>query len=135
VADVQDLVTIVFLPLYFTYSGLRTKLEDLNTTESGIMVILILAASNIGKIGGATFAARLVGHTCRESLTVGVLLNTKGLVELIVLNIGLDVGILTEEMFASFIVMALFNTFITTPLTYLLWTRWAVRNDPNLRPK
>jgi Kef-type K+ transport system membrane component KefB len=71
----------------------------------------------------------------RESLTVGVLLNTKGLVELIVLNIGLDVGILTEEMFASFIVMALFNTFITTPLCYLLWTRWAVRTDPNLRPK
>lgn len=66
---------------------------------------------------------------------MGVLLNTKGLVELIVLNIGLDVGILTEEMFASFIVMALFNTFITTPLCYLLWTRWAVRTDPNLRPK
>lgn len=62
----------------------------------------------------------------RESFTVGILLNTKGLVELIVLNIGLDVGILTDEIFSGFVLMALFNTFITTPLVWFVWTRHTI---------
>jgi Kef-type K+ transport system membrane component KefB len=63
-------------------------------------------------------------------LTIGVLLNTKGLVELIVLNIGLDVGILTNEIFTGFVLMALFNTFITTPLVWFIWTRHTANAAP-----
>lgn len=63
-------------------------------------------------------------------MTIGILLNTKGLVELIVLNIGLDVGILTNEIFTGFVLMALVNTFITTPLVWFVWTRQAAKNAP-----
>ena len=86
------------LPLYFTYSGLQTNIGALNSATSWGMVLLVTSAACIGKIGGATLAAKFMKNNWRDSFTVGFLMNTKGLVELIVLNIGLEIGVLNVEV-------------------------------------
>lgn len=130
---IEDLIMIILVPLYFTYSGLRTDLSTLNTWQAGVTVVLIIAVSMLGKIGGATIASRLLRNSWRESLTIGFLLNTKGLVELVVLNVGLDIGVLTKEIFAAFVVMAIWNTILTTPIVWLLWTRTEKKRNPMMR--
>jgi Kef-type K+ transport system membrane component KefB len=108
----EDLVTIVFIPVYFALSGLQTNLLNLNDGEAwGIVALVILAAVG-GKIGGCYIGARLSGIEKRESLAIGVLMNTKGLVELIVLNLGLQGGVITPKIFSIFVIMALITTFM-----------------------
>ncbi|KAI8928929.1 Sodium/hydrogen exchanger family-domain-containing protein [Entophlyctis helioformis] len=113
---VEDLVSILFLPLYFAYSGLNFSIDSLNDAFSWGMVVLVIAVACGGKIIGCTGAARYAGLTWRESFTVGILMNTKGLVELIVLNLGLQAGVITTKIFTIFVIMALFTTFMTTPI-------------------
>lgn len=120
---IEDPVIILFLPLYFTYSGLRTNLGSLDSGQAWGNCILVIVITCIGKICGATAATRFLKNTWRESFTVGILMNTKGLIELIVLNLGLDVGVLTPQLFTMFVLMALFTTMITSPGLYLVWTR------------
>eukprot|EP00752_Nemacystus_decipiens_P004580 g4180.t1 len=118
---VQDVVSVLLLPLYFAVSGLKTDLTLLdNITSWGLCLLTILAAC-LGKIGGGAAVARFFGMTRRESLAVGVLMNTRGLVELIILNIGLDAGVLTEEVMAIMVVMALVTTFLTAPLSSFVY--------------
>ncbi|KAL2817840.1 Sodium/hydrogen exchanger family-domain-containing protein [Aspergillus granulosus] len=121
---IEDLVTAIFLPLYFTLSGLQT---DLGLLDSGITwgyVIAVILIAFTAKVAGGTLASRVCGLLWRESFTIGVLMSCKGLVELIVLNIGLQAEILSRRTFTIFVVMALVTTFATTPLTTLLYPKW-----------
>ncbi len=98
---IEDLVVIILLPLYFTFSGLRTNIGTLNDALAWGLVALVIFTACVGKIVGATVASRLLGNTWRESFTVGILMNTRGLVELIVLNVGLDAGVLNTKVRTS----------------------------------
>lgn len=120
---IEDIIVIVFLPLYFTYSGLRTNISSLNDGTSVGLTILIIFTACVGKIVGATAAARIAKNSWRESFTIGILMNTKGLVELIVLNVGLDVGVLNTKVFSMFVIMAIVTTVLTQPLLHFVYLR------------
>ncbi|KEF56978.1 uncharacterized protein A1O9_07168 [Exophiala aquamarina CBS 119918] len=121
---IEDLISILFLPLYFALSGLNTDLGLLNSGITWAYVVGVCAIAFIGKIAGGTLASRLNGLVWRESLTIGCLMSCKGLVELIVLNIGLQARILSTRTFTIFVVMALVTTFATTPLVVWLYPPW-----------
>lgn len=121
---IEDLVSVLFLPLYFALSGLSTNLGLLDSGLTWGYVVGVCAIAFFGKIAGGTLASRLNGLIWRESLTIGVLMSCKGLVELIVLNIGLQAKILSTRTFTIFVVMALITTFATTPLTAWLYPPW-----------
>ncbi|MFA6567222.1 MAG: cation:proton antiporter [Victivallales bacterium] len=115
IEKIEDVSLVLLLPLFFAYTGLRTQVNLLN--EGGLwlscgMVILIAVT---GKFIGSAAVARFVGHNWKDSLSLGALMNTRGLMELIVLNIGYDMGILSPEVFTMFVLMALFTTFMTGP--------------------
>ncbi|KAH9080283.1 Sodium/hydrogen exchanger family-domain-containing protein [Lactarius deliciosus] len=112
----EDMVSVIFLPLYFTLSGLST---DLGTIWGFTAAICILAF--IGKFGGCALAARYTGFSWREASTIGSLMSCKGLIELIVLNVGLQAGILTRLVFSMFVLEALLLTFATTPTVSFLY--------------
>ncbi|KAK7457833.1 K(+)/H(+) antiporter [Stygiomarasmius scandens] len=118
----EDMVGSVFLPLYFTLSGLNTDLGLLNTGRIWGYTIAICTLAFVGKFGGCTTAARYVaGFGWREASTIGALMSCKGLVELIVLNVGLQANILTRQVFSMFVLEALLLTFMTTPLVTTLY--------------
>jgi len=121
---IEDLVSTLFLPLYFALSGLSTNLGLLDSGITWAYVIGVTACAFFGKMIGGTSAARLNGMVWRESFTIGALMSCKGLVELIVLNIGLNAKILSQRTFTIFVVMALVTTFATTPLTAALYPPW-----------
>jgi Kef-type K+ transport system membrane component KefB len=111
-----DLVAVLFLPLFFAYTGLRTRIDLIRGAELWGWCALILAVAIIGKVGGSAVAARAGGMAWREAATLGLLLNTRGLMELVILNVGLDIGVISPELFAMMVVMALATTLMTTPL-------------------
>ncbi|KAJ3374471.1 K(+)/H(+) antiporter [Allomyces arbusculus] len=113
---VEDLVTIVLLPLYFALSGLKTRLGLLDTATTWGLLVLVLVTACTGKIVGCTMASRFTGLSWRDSIGVGILMNTKGLVELIVLNVGLDAGVISPRIHAICVLMAILTTLITTPV-------------------
>ncbi|KAM0717690.1 hypothetical protein Q7P37_007542 [Cladosporium fusiforme] len=124
---IEDLIGALFLPLYFALSGLNT---DVGLLDNGITwgyTIAVIFVAFFAKFIGATLAARLTGLVWRESFTIGALMSCKGLVELIVLNIGLQARILSTRTFTIFVVMALVTTFATTPLTAALYPPWYQR--------
>ena len=112
----EDFVVVFLLPLFFAYSGLRTQINLLGSWESWGYCVLIIVCACVGKFGGSALAARLTGMRWRDACAIGVLMNTRGLVELIVLNIGLDLHVLSPALFTILVVMALVTTFMTTPL-------------------
>ena len=113
----EDFSVIFLLPLFFAYSGLRTELGQLGTDlRLWGFAALVIAVAIIGKWGGSALAARYVGLTWRESLAVGILMNCRGLTELVILNIGLDLGVIPPALFAMLVLMALVTTFMTTPI-------------------
>ena len=124
---IEDLVGVLFLPLYFALSGLRTNLGLLDNGITWGYVVGVCAVAFVGKIFGGTVAARCNGLVWRESFTIGCLMSCKGLVELIVLNIGLQARILSTRTFTIFVVMALVTTFATTPLVVWLYPPWYQR--------
>ncbi|OSD06190.1 hypothetical protein PYCCODRAFT_1450191 [Trametes coccinea BRFM310] len=117
----EDMVTIIFLPLYFALSGLSTDLGLLNTGKIWGFTIAIASLDYIGKFGACSIASRFAGFTWRESTTIGSLMSCKGLVELIVLNVALSAGILSQRVFSMFVLEALILTFMTTPAVTLLY--------------
>lgn len=117
----EDMVSIIFLPLYFTLSGLNTNLGLLNNGITWGFTFVIICLDFAGKFTACTITARITGMSWRESSTVGSLMSCKGLVELIVLNIGLAAGILTPRVFSMFVFEALILTFMTTPLVSTLY--------------
>lgn len=110
----------LLLPLFFAFSGLRTQIGLLNEGHLWGVCGLIIAIAIIGKFGGSMFAARFMGNSWRDSLAIGALMNTRGLVELVVLNIGYDLGVLSPQIFAMLVLMALFTTFMTGPVLDLI---------------
>ncbi len=113
---VEDVSLALFLPLFFASTGLRTELGLLNTPELWTMCGIFIVVAIIGKFGGTLVAARFVGETWRDSLYIGALMNTRGLMELVVLTIGYDMKILTPPIFVMLVLMTLVTTFMTTPL-------------------
>ncbi|RLN39835.1 hypothetical protein C2845_PM01G24980 [Panicum miliaceum] len=111
----EDLVASLFLPLYFASSGLKTNVATISGAKSWGFLVLVITTACAGKIGGTVLASLMMRVPPREALALGLLMNTKGLVELIVLNIGRDRKVLNEEAFAILVLMALINTFMTTP--------------------
>lgn len=120
---IEDLAVVLLLPLFFAFSGLRTQVGLLSSPSAWGMTALLIGIASVGKFGGSAVAARLTRHSWREATAVGVLMNTRGLVELIVLNIGLDLGVLSPTLFTMLVLMALVTTFATTPLLALLLGR------------
>ncbi|PWN22822.1 hypothetical protein BCV69DRAFT_280428 [Microstroma glucosiphilum] len=116
---VEDLVSILFLPIYFGLSGLNTNLATLNTGLAWGYAIALIVVAFFSKFGGCAGTAKLCGFSWRESSAIGTLMSCKGLVELIVLNIGLSAGVLNTLTFSMFVLMAVISTLITTPL--VLW--------------
>ncbi|KAF3667980.1 Cation/H(+) antiporter 16 [Capsicum annuum] len=116
VEKVEDLVSGLFLPLYFVSSGLKTNVATIQGAQSWGLLVLVIATSCFGKIAGTVCVSLMCKMSVQESLALGFLMNTKGLVELIVLNIGKDKGVLNDQIFAIMVLMALFTTFMTTPL-------------------
>ncbi|KAJ2855790.1 hypothetical protein J3B02_001978 [Coemansia erecta] len=107
---IEDVVQIFFLPIYFTLSGLKTNLSSLDDGKTWGLLVLVCVVAFVGKTAGCTVAARLSKFTWRESLTIGILMDCKGLVELIVLNIGLQAGVIDTRVFSMMVVMALTET-------------------------
>lgn len=117
---VEDVALLLLLPLFFVFTGLRTEIGLLNSAHLWIICGLFILVSIVGKLAGATLSARFVGESWKDSLSIGVLMNTRGLMELIVLNIGYELGILPSEIFVIFVIMALFTTFMATPCLFLI---------------
>ncbi|KAJ3003353.1 K(+)/H(+) antiporter [Thoreauomyces humboldtii] len=118
---IEDFVTILLLPLFFAYSGLNTNIGLLNDGEAWGYVILVITVAAGGKVIGCSIAARATGFSWRESMTVGWLMSCKGLVELIVLNLGLQAGVINQKIFTIFVVMALVTTLMTVPAVSFLY--------------
>lgn len=116
----EDTVTILLLPAFFAYTGIRTEIGLLSEPTDWLMCAAIILVATLGKLGGSYWAARYAGLDRRTSAAIGVLMNTRGLMELIVLNIGLDLGILSPRLFAMMVLMALVTTFVATPVLNLL---------------
>ncbi|MCL4639373.1 MULTISPECIES: cation:proton antiporter domain-containing protein [Olivibacter] len=115
IEKVEDLALVLLLPLFFVFTGLRTQIGLLNEPELwGLCLVFILVAV-VGKFAGSAIAARFVGQSWKGSLTIGALMNTRGLMELVALNIGYDLGVLSPEVFAMLVLMALVTTFMTGP--------------------
>jgi len=115
IEKVEDVSVILLLPLFFVYTGLQTEIGLLNDPYLWKVTAAIIAVAVIGKFLGSALAARFVGQNWKNSLTIGALMNTRGLMELIVLNIGLELKVLTPEVFAMMVIMALVTTFMTGP--------------------
>lgn len=113
---VEDVSLALFLPLFFVSTGLRTEIGLLNSPELWYMCGIFILVAIIGKFGGSLGAARFVGETWKDSLYIGALMNTRGLMELVVLTIGYDMKILTPPIFVMLVLMTLVTTFMTTPL-------------------
>ncbi|KAI4315491.1 hypothetical protein L6164_028292 [Bauhinia variegata] len=121
VEKVEDLVSGLFLPLYFVSSGLKTNVATIQGLQSWGLLVLVISTACFGKIIGTVVVSLFCKVPFREALALGFLMNTKGLVELIVLNIGKDRKVLNDQTFAIMVLMALFTTFITTPLVMAVY--------------
>ncbi|MBA4275976.1 cation:proton antiporter [Flavobacterium sp.] len=115
IEKVEDVSVILLLPLFFVYTGLRTEIGLINDPYLWKVTGFIILVAVVGKFFGSALAAKFVGQSWRDSLTIGALMNTRGLMELIVLNIGLDLKVLTPEVFTMMVIMALVTTFMTGP--------------------
>ncbi|MBX7097307.1 MAG: cation:proton antiporter [Myxococcaceae bacterium] len=116
----EDLVGVLFLPLFFALSGLRTEIGLVDSPTRWLQFGLLLFLAVAGKFGGVSVAARLSGQRWPMALELGVLMNTRGLMELVVLNVGLDLGVISRPLFAMLVLMALVTTAATSPLLDLL---------------
>jgi Kef-type K+ transport system membrane component KefB len=112
----EDLVVVLALPVFFAYSGLRTRIGLLDDPAQWRDLLIIVAVASVGKIGGSFLAAWWQGVPRREAWGLGILMNTRGLMELIVLNVGLDLKVLSPDLFALLVLMAVITTVATTPL-------------------
>jgi Kef-type K+ transport system membrane component KefB len=122
IEKVEDVSLVLLLPLFFVFTGLRTEIGLLNDPYLWKITGLIILVAVAGKFIGSTLAAKFVGQNWKDSLSIGALMNTRGLMELVVLNIGYDLGVLSPEVFAMMVIMALVTTFMTGPaLDFINW--------------
>src|SRR5262249_19189929 len=121
---VSPIVWAFFMPIFFAYTGLRTDISAIQGWPSLVTLVLVLAVAFASKLGSAYVGARLVGESHRSALTIGVCMNTRGMMELIALNIGKDLGLLPTDVFSMLVIMALASTFVATPLI-----RWLMKGE------
>jgi Kef-type K+ transport system membrane component KefB len=124
--NMTELVTILFMPGFFAFTGMRTEIGLLSGGYEWLVCGLIIAVATLGKFGGTFVAGRLTGLDARHAVGLGVLMNTRGLMEVIVLNVGLDLGVISPTVFTMMVLMALATTMMTTPVLHLVF--------PNLSP-
>lgn len=117
----ESVTVLLLLPLFFASTGLRTRIGLLKSGEMWFYCTLIIAVAVIGKLGGTSIAARAGGLSWRDATALGILMNTRGLMELVILDIGLDLKVISPALFSMMVIMALVTTFMTTPL--LQWMR------------
>ncbi len=134
-AKLHDPVTVLLLPAFFAYTGMRTQINLVNGWESWLWCGAIMLVATVGKFGGTLVAARLTGLRWRDAAALGTLMNTRGLMELIVLNMGLDLGVISPTLFAMMVVMALVTTAATAPvLQWLIPSASAEGRQPGVDP-
>ena len=133
VRRLEEVSAILFLPLFFAFTGLRTQIGLLDTAGSWLTCLAVIAVATAGKLGGSMAAARLSGMATLDAFALGALMNTRGLIELIALNVGYELGILSPRIFAMLVLMALVTTFSTAPLLALA-DRLRKRRSAAVRP-
>jgi len=112
----ESITVVVLLPLFFAFSGLRTSIGVVRVPGMWLYALAIIGLAIAGKLGGSAIAARMAGMPWREAASLGILMNTRGLMELVILNIGLDLKVISPAIFSMMVLMALVTTFMTTPL-------------------
>ena len=122
---VEPITVILLLPMFFTYSGLNTRLDMINSLDLFLIALGVLVASVLAKFGACYVAARLAGEDNRTALGIGALMNSRGLMELIIINIGLQKGIIGPALFSMLVLMAVVTTMMATPLFELFYGRKA----------
>jgi Kef-type K+ transport system membrane component KefB len=120
---IEDFVVVLLLPVFFAFTGMRTQMGLLDSATDWLFCGAIIAVACAGKFGGSALAGRLSGLGWREACSIGVLMNTRGLMELVVLNVGLDLGVISPRLFAMLVVMAVVTTLLTSPLLQALEKR------------
>jgi Kef-type K+ transport system membrane component KefB len=126
---VENFSSVLFLPLFFAFTGLRTQLGLLDDVQGWLICLGIIGVATLGKLGGSAVVARLTGMGWSDSLQLGALMNTRGLMELIALNIGYDLGILSPRIFTMLVIMALVTTAMTGPLLTLFGRKQKAPSD------
>lgn len=121
----DDFVAVLFLPVFFAYTGTRTEIGLITGVQDWLLCGTIIALACLGKFGGTLLASRLSGVGWRDSAALGILMNTRGLVQLIVLNVGLDLGVISPRLFTMLVLMALVTTLMATPIL-----QWLLRKHP-----
>jgi Kef-type K+ transport system membrane component KefB len=112
----EDLVTVLLLPAFFAFTGMRTEIGLVSGVDEWLICAVIILVATVGKFGGTLAAGRFTGLPWRQAAGLGILMNTRGLMELVVLNIGLDLGVISPTLFTMMVVMALVTTMSTTPI-------------------
>ncbi|HEV2175794.1 MAG TPA: cation:proton antiporter [Terriglobia bacterium] len=120
---------VVLLPLFFAFTGLRTSIRLIHGSRMWVFCLAIILVAIVGKLGGSMIAARFAGGGWRESAGLGILMNTRGLMELVILNIGLDIGVISPALFSMMVLMALVTTFMTTPLLEWVYPIRMIREE------
>jgi Kef-type K+ transport system membrane component KefB len=119
-ARFAPLVTLLLLPAFFAFTGMRTEIGLLSTAADWALCAAIIAVAVLGKFGGVTAVARMTGLAWRQAAGLGALMNTRGLMELIVLNVGLELGVISPQVFTMFVIMAIVTTMATSPIVRAL---------------
>jgi Kef-type K+ transport system membrane component KefB/nucleotide-binding universal stress UspA family protein len=130
----EDLVVVLLLPAFFAFTGMRTQIGLVVGADQWMMCGLIVLVACVGKFGGSAIAARLTGLGWRDSAALGVLMNTRGLMELIVLNIGLELRVISPTLFAMLVLMAVTTTFATTPILHAITRHHSFEDDVPAQP-
>lgn len=129
--QIGKFVMVFFLPIFFTYTGLRTNIGGLNSAELWGWCLLLIALASAGKFGGCYLAARWSKLNHQESKIIGIMMNTRALMELIVINVGYDLGVISQNMFTMLVIMAIVSTVVTTPGL----RRWLPKAGISIPPK
>jgi Kef-type K+ transport system membrane component KefB len=119
-AKLEDVLVVLLLPTFFALTGLRTRIGLVSGTQAWLLCGLVILVASVGKFGGSFVAARLNGMNWSDASAMGVLMNTRGMAELIVLNIGLQIRVINPRVFAMLVIMSLVTTVATTPILYLI---------------
>lgn len=129
----NDAAVVLLLPIFFAFTGLRTSIGLVSGAEMWFYCGLIILVAIAGKFGGSTLSARITGMPWREAGALGILMNTRGLMELVLLNIGLDIGVISPALFAMLVLMALITTFMTAPILEWVYFRRAFPEKGSIR--
>ncbi len=130
VSQLDKVVTILLLPAFFALTGMGTRIDLLYEPWQWLICAVIIVTAVGGKFGGTLVAARLTGLRWRDAAILGTMMNTRGLMELIVLNVGLDLQVITPTLFAMMVLMALVTAMMTAPVVRLLDPRPALEEEP-----